>query len=1288
MSDAPAAQPDNANLPSAFMDVGMRNDRSGVLSFLKDINTVKQAYEDFQKQTGGAGKGSDERSRSTDKATESAKKLAREQQQLADKTIRLAVTEKRYGDALKLNAQEQAKAGTNARRLIDLKIQEARVTQQVTREVERERKEREKATRSPTGFTVLPRSFAGFTKSGLLQGAAAFGIATSVDDLIGKVASLTQESAQLAITAETVGRAYQTSTERAGVGADELLQKLKAASRGTVTETELQLSANKALALGVGQNAQEIADLLAIARQKGKDFGTDTAKAFEDIVTGLGRASPLILDNLGIVIDQERINKEYAKALGKTVDELTEQEKKTALVNEVLRTNSDLIRDNGQAELDKADKIARAQTRLTEAKTKFGNTSAPIQAGVVENLAGFAELLTGQFGDIQKRQSADLVASAKDYATYVATIQQANQRLGIDNPISRYFFGVPQLTEEQFAFAKSLQATNVAAEEAFASAERLASVRERLNQPAATVVIDPLNGVQATDPAVAERDAQLQRMSTRLLELASTSDQAAGTIGALIDGFRAGTISGDQLEAALDAIAFAARSQDSALKQLSSQQQQTAQTTRGLTDEQKKLVETFEQAVIQAGEQQVAAEERKNDQLADLGERYTDQVAELQERQRAAAQETQDAITEATRDGAKERAAIEQDYLDQVAKAGQAYRDAVATSDADYAKARQTLLDDQARDAAERSEREQREQAQAQQNAQLSQLQSLASFVERLNQLTRYGRGRGRSKEERSQAREAERAALAESQALFAETGDAEAAAALLAKRREQILSDIEQKREDAKLRRGAARSGSSIEAELQEEAQLRADANAAEIENIKQQARDKKTHREEEAQKVVDDNQRALDDLKAKHDEEKAQLTSNYGAQLAELKTANDKRKTEFDERQRERIAQIEQHGREQQASIAAQLKKADDEYVKAQKKIKDDYDRTLTEIRDNLDRRAKEIFTPNEQRQRELLQAFRDLATTNGEEYVKTLQGIIATAKLPVPQPGQPGFIGPVPVPGYAGSGTRGSTLTESSRAAGDKILSDQAIDQIVQGGTQTDGFNGVRDGGKHGGVDIAAKEGSPIKSPITGTVVRSTFNEAYGNYTIVEDANGDQHYFGHMQAAGPKRGTQVRRGDVIGRVGRTGDVSGPHVHYQLKRGGTTLVDPPAELERLVGTQPPRPATGSTQSTQTTKSVSPTTATPINTTFAAPGEPQRITQAQAYAPGGARSVQGQTAPVIQQNTAIVDLRGSTFGPGLSENQVKGWIKPEVERALQAKQAERQRNFQQMDASGGSRPA
>jgi hypothetical protein len=84
------------------------------------------------------------------------------------------------------------------------------------------------------------------------------------------------------------------------------------------------LSANKAMSLGVADSTDEFTTLMEIARVKAKNMGLSTTQAFNDIVTGLGRSSPLILDNLGITINATEAQEEYAKALGKTASELTE----------------------------------------------------------------------------------------------------------------------------------------------------------------------------------------------------------------------------------------------------------------------------------------------------------------------------------------------------------------------------------------------------------------------------------------------------------------------------------------------------------------------------------------------------------------------------------------------------------------------------------------------------------------------------------------------------------------------------------------------------------------------------------------------------------------------------------------------------------------------------------------------------------------------------------------------------------------------------------------------------
>src|SRR5690606_17413735 len=95
-------------------------------------------------------------------------------------------------------------------------------------------------------------------------------------------------------------------------------------------------AANRSMLLGVADTAEEMSTLMQIAAERGQAMGISVTQAFDDIVTGLGRGSALILDNLGILVDAEEANRAYAETLGKTASALTDAEKKQALINAVL----------------------------------------------------------------------------------------------------------------------------------------------------------------------------------------------------------------------------------------------------------------------------------------------------------------------------------------------------------------------------------------------------------------------------------------------------------------------------------------------------------------------------------------------------------------------------------------------------------------------------------------------------------------------------------------------------------------------------------------------------------------------------------------------------------------------------------------------------------------------------------------------------------------------------------------------------------------------------------------
>ena len=84
-------------------------------------------------------------------------------------------------------------------------------------------------------------------------------------------------------------------------------------------------------------------------------------------------------------------------------------------------------------------------------------------------------------------------------------------------------------------------------------------------------------------------------------------------------------------------------------------------------------------------------------------------------------------------------------------------------------------------------------------------------------------------------------------------------------------------------------------------------------------------------------------------------------------------------------------------------------------------------------------------------------------------------------------------------------------------------------------------------HQGMDIAAKEGTPIKASADGEIVLAYPDLFYsGNVVVIDHGFGLQTIYAHMKDMSVKVGQKVRKGDVIGTVGKTGRATGPHLHW----------------------------------------------------------------------------------------------------------------------------------------------
>lgn len=187
-----------------------------------------------------------------------------------------------------------------------------------------------------------------------------------------------QEGAQLA-RLEDAGASLARSY---GANMNQILGALKTASRGTVAETDLILSANRAMMLGVSTDADQMANLLEVAALRGRSMGLSTTQAFNDIVTGIGRMSPLILDNLGIVTNLSARVEEWAKKNGVAADSVDDATKRQILLNAVLEEGNKQLAETGGLADDAASSYERLAASTTDAwnrlKTQVGIALEPV----------------------------------------------------------------------------------------------------------------------------------------------------------------------------------------------------------------------------------------------------------------------------------------------------------------------------------------------------------------------------------------------------------------------------------------------------------------------------------------------------------------------------------------------------------------------------------------------------------------------------------------------------------------------------------------------------------------------------------------------------------------------------------------------------------------------------------------------------------------------------------------------------------------------------------------------
>ncbi|MCB0333080.1 MAG: M23 family metallopeptidase [Bdellovibrionales bacterium] len=89
-------------------------------------------------------------------------------------------------------------------------------------------------------------------------------------------------------------------------------------------------------------------------------------------------------------------------------------------------------------------------------------------------------------------------------------------------------------------------------------------------------------------------------------------------------------------------------------------------------------------------------------------------------------------------------------------------------------------------------------------------------------------------------------------------------------------------------------------------------------------------------------------------------------------------------------------------------------------------------------------------------------------------------------------------------------------------------------------------------HSGIDLAAPQGAQIRAIASGRVVYADPYKGYGNLVVIEHANGITSHYGHCSKIHVDPGQEVKAGEIIATVGKTGLATGYHLHFEIRING----------------------------------------------------------------------------------------------------------------------------------------
>jgi len=259
--------------------------------------------------------------------------------------------------------------------------------------------------------SAVSRIVSGAGKNFQALGTAALGgIGVATGAITGLGAALGKITVDAA-PVEGLSQAFDGLAESSGRGADEMLAALKKGSAGMVSNRDLMLSFNQAAGLVSTDFAVQLPEAMGYLGKVAASTGQDMGFMLDSLVKGVGRVSPMILDNLGIQVAQAEATERAAEMFGVEADALDKGQIQAGMMNVVLEKLAANTASMPDITETAAAKMARFKATMQDAKDEAGLALLPALNNLMGAGSKLAEVVLPPLADFLENTLAPAVVA-------------------------------------------------------------------------------------------------------------------------------------------------------------------------------------------------------------------------------------------------------------------------------------------------------------------------------------------------------------------------------------------------------------------------------------------------------------------------------------------------------------------------------------------------------------------------------------------------------------------------------------------------------------------------------------------------------------------------------------------------------------------------------------------------------------------------------------------------------------------------------------------------------------